>query len=84
MDQWCLQAKGKVKNTEKIIAKLQEKKEPSDLPTDLETITDEERLLFRKIGLSMKPYLLLGKRKNEKLSLFEISSFPCGKNFQCD
>ncbi|XP_038879200.1 CRM-domain containing factor CFM3, chloroplastic/mitochondrial [Benincasa hispida] len=55
-------AKGKVKNAEKIIAKLQGKKEPADLPTDLETITDEERLLFRKIGLSMKPYLLLGRR----------------------
>lgn len=39
---------------------MQGKQEPADLPTDLETITDEERLLFRKIGLSMKPYLLLG------------------------
>lgn len=35
--------------------------EPEDLPTDLETITDEERLVFRKMGLSMKPYLLVGK-----------------------
>ena len=34
--------------------------EPAQLPTDLETISDEERFLFRKIGLSMKPYLLLG------------------------
>ncbi|XP_022147610.1 CRM-domain containing factor CFM3, chloroplastic/mitochondrial [Momordica charantia] len=55
-------AKWKVKNAEKSIAKLQGKQEPADLPTDLETITDEERLLFRKIGLSMKPYLLLGRR----------------------
>ncbi|XP_022960925.1 CRM-domain containing factor CFM3, chloroplastic/mitochondrial [Cucurbita moschata] len=55
-------AKGKVTKAEKIIAKLQGKKEPAELPTDLETITDEERLLFRKIGLSMKPYLLLGRR----------------------
>lgn len=34
--------------------------EPESLPTDLETLTDEERFLFRRIGLSMKPYLLLG------------------------
>lgn len=38
-----------------------ENQEPENLPTDLETLTDEERFLFRRIGLSMKPYLLLGK-----------------------
>ena len=56
-----LQAKGKVKKAEKALQKVQEYLEPADLPTDLETINDEERFLFRKIGLSMKPYLLLGK-----------------------
>lgn len=40
---------------------MQESLEPSDLPDDLETLTDEDRFLFRKIGLSMKPFLLLGK-----------------------
>jgi len=40
---------------------VQEYLEPEELPTDLEMITDEERLVFRKMGLSMKPYLLLGK-----------------------
>jgi len=35
--------------------------DPADIPTDLETLTNEERFLFRKIGMSMKPYLLLGK-----------------------
>lgn len=39
---------------------MQESLEPADLPSDLETLSDEERFLFRKIGLSMKPYLLLG------------------------
>lgn len=34
--------------------------EPAELPIDLETLSDEERFLFRKIGLSMKPFLLLG------------------------
>ena len=40
---------------------MQEHLEQEDLPTDLENLSDEERILFRKIGLSMKPYLLLGK-----------------------
>ena len=46
---------------EKALAKMQKNLDPSELPIDLETITDEERFLFRKIGLSMKPYLILGK-----------------------
>lgn len=40
---------------------MQENLEPADLPDDLEILTDEDRFLFRKIGLSMKPFLLLGK-----------------------
>lgn len=40
---------------------MQEKLDPADLPDDLEILTDEDRFLFRKIGLSMKPFLLLGK-----------------------
>ncbi|KAJ7979345.1 Chloroplastic group IIA intron splicing facilitator CRS1 [Quillaja saponaria] len=55
-------AKGKFKKAEKALEKVQGTLEPADLPSDLETITDEERFLFRKIGLSMKPYLLLGRR----------------------
>ncbi|KAI4344523.1 hypothetical protein L6164_011740 [Bauhinia variegata] len=55
-------AKAKVKKAERALAKLMDDMEPSNLPTDLETLTNEERFLFRKIGLSMKPYLLLGVR----------------------
>ncbi|WCJ42692.1 CRS1 / YhbY (CRM) domain-containing protein [Euphorbia peplus] len=55
-------ARGKMTKAEKGIAKVEEHMEPSGLPSDLETISDEERFLFRKIGLSMKPYLLLGRR----------------------
>ncbi|OMO67280.1 hypothetical protein CCACVL1_20639 [Corchorus capsularis] len=55
-------AKGKLRKADKALAKVQRHLEPADLPTDLETLSDEERILFRKIGLSMKPYLLLGKR----------------------
>ncbi|XP_068337249.1 CRM-domain containing factor CFM3, chloroplastic/mitochondrial-like isoform X2 [Pyrus communis] len=55
-------AKGKLRKAEKALARVQESLEPSDLPDDLETLTDEDRFLFRKIGLSMKPFLLLGRR----------------------
>uniref|UniRef100_A0A2N9EPM8 CRM domain-containing protein n=1 Tax=Fagus sylvatica TaxID=28930 RepID=A0A2N9EPM8_FAGSY len=55
-------AKGRLKRAEKALAKVQEYLEPADIPTDLETITDQERFLFRKMGLSMKPYLVLGLR----------------------
>ncbi|KAK4368632.1 hypothetical protein RND71_012424 [Anisodus tanguticus] len=55
-------AKGKVKKAENMLRKLQENREPSELPTDLEILSAEERFLFRKMGLSMKPFLLLGRR----------------------
>lgn len=55
-------AKGKITKAEKALLKLQENFEPAEQPTDLETINDEERFLFRKMGLSMKPYLFLGRR----------------------
>ncbi|CAM8893150.1 unnamed protein product [Rhodiola kirilowii] len=56
-------AKSKVAKAEKALRKVQEYLEPAELPTDLEIITDEERFLFRKMGLSMKPFLLIGRRK---------------------
>lgn len=52
-----------MRKANKALAKVQKHLEPADLPTDLETLSDEERILFRKIGLSMKPYLLLGKNE---------------------
>lgn len=58
--------------------------EPAELPTDLETITDEERFLFRKIGLSMKPYLLLGNGLPQMICFYlcnkdtSISKNICG------
>ncbi|KAK9131166.1 hypothetical protein Sjap_011653 [Stephania japonica] len=55
-------ARLKFKKAENALAKVQESLNPTDLPTDLETITDEERFTYRKIGLSMKPFLLLGTR----------------------
>ncbi|XP_030489129.2 CRM-domain containing factor CFM3, chloroplastic/mitochondrial [Cannabis sativa] len=55
-------AKGKLKIADKALAKVQKNLDPSELPDDLETLTDEERFLFRKMGLSMKPFLVLGRR----------------------
>lgn len=55
-----LQANRKVMKAEKALRKVQDYLEPASLPNDLETLSDEERFLFRKIGLSMKPFLLLG------------------------
>ncbi|KAF3617693.1 CRS1 / YhbY domain-containing protein, putative isoform 4 [Capsicum annuum] len=55
-------ANGKVKKAENMLRKLQENREPSELPTDLEVLSAEERFLFRNIGLNMKPFLLLGRR----------------------
>ncbi|KAK4346334.1 hypothetical protein RND71_032673 [Anisodus tanguticus] len=47
---------------EKLLAKLEEDEvsQPSDM--DKEGITEEERYMLRKIGLRMKPFLLLGRR----------------------
>ncbi|KAF3946660.1 hypothetical protein CMV_027098 [Castanea mollissima] len=44
-------AKERLKRAENALAKVQEYLEPADIPTDLETITDEERLLFRRRGV---------------------------------
>ncbi|KAI4376531.1 hypothetical protein MLD38_014281 [Melastoma candidum] len=53
----------KVKKAEITLAKVQEKLMPAELPSDLEIISDEERFLFRKVGLSMKPFLHVGRRE---------------------
>ncbi|KAK3023563.1 hypothetical protein RJ639_044213 [Escallonia herrerae] len=47
---------------EKELAKIRESWLPVGRPDDQETITDEERVMFRRVGLRMKPYLPLGIR----------------------
>ncbi|MBA0867865.1 hypothetical protein Goshw_005240, partial [Gossypium schwendimanii] len=44
-------AKGKLTKANKALAKVQEHLDPTDLPTDLETLSEEERILFRKRGV---------------------------------
>ncbi|KAL5206125.1 hypothetical protein ABZP36_034334 [Zizania latifolia] len=56
-------AKTKVTKAEIALAKVQEVLSPAELPTDLEIVTDEERFLFRRMGLKMKAFLMLGRRE---------------------
>ncbi|TYH65973.1 hypothetical protein ES332_D06G091700v1 [Gossypium tomentosum] len=42
-------AKGKLTKANKALAKMLAHLDPTDLPTDLETLSEEERILFRKI-----------------------------------
>ncbi|VVA99682.1 unnamed protein product [Arabis nemorensis] len=63
LDLRLLCAKQKLRRAEKALAKVQKDLDPSDLPSDSEIITEEERVLFRKIGLSMDPFLLVGRRE---------------------
>ncbi|KVI00855.1 CRM-domain containing factor CFM3, chloroplastic/mitochondrial isoform X2 [Cynara cardunculus var. scolymus] len=55
-------AQSKRLKADKELAKIRESWLPSGAPDDQETITDEERVMFRRIGLRMKPYLPLGIR----------------------
>lgn len=55
-------AQGKSNKAEKELAKIRESWLPVGPPDDQETVTDEERVMFRRVGLRMKPYLPLGVR----------------------
>lgn len=59
--------KSKVENE---LGDIEKAWEPAEMPADRETITEEERFMLCKLGLRMKPFLLLGKvyclsRKNQ-------------------
>lgn len=51
---------------ERGLAKVEECLHPAEQRADLESITDEERFMFRKLGLKMKAFLLLGKTINNR------------------
>ncbi|XP_021736333.1 CRM-domain containing factor CFM3, chloroplastic/mitochondrial-like [Chenopodium quinoa] len=55
-------AQSKKLRAETLLAKIEASMVPVGPSDDLETITDEERFTFRRIGLSMKAYLPLGVR----------------------
>ncbi|XP_072992054.1 CRM-domain containing factor CFM3, chloroplastic/mitochondrial [Typha latifolia] len=55
-------AERKIMKAEKTLAKVEESLRPAESSKVPETITDEERFMFRKLGLRMKAFLLLGRR----------------------
>ncbi|GLU13004.1 hypothetical protein SLE2022_296540 [Rubroshorea leprosula] len=55
-------AQAKKLRAEKLLAKIEASMVPATPDYDQETITDEERVMFRRVGLRMKAYLPLGVR----------------------
>ncbi|GMJ06603.1 embryo defective 1865 [Hibiscus trionum] len=55
-------AQAKKLRAEKLLSKIEASMIPAAPDYDQETITDEERVMFRRVGLRMKPYLPLGIR----------------------
>lgn len=57
------QAEQKLSRAERALSKVEESLKPAERTRDPESITDEERFMFRKLGLRMKAFLLLGNYK---------------------
>ncbi|KZV48209.1 hypothetical protein F511_10795 [Dorcoceras hygrometricum] len=55
-------AERKLTKAERAVYKVEESLNPADSPQDPESLSDEERFMFRKLGLRMKAFLLLGRR----------------------
>ncbi|XWS13774.1 hypothetical protein CRYUN_Cryun36dG0067100 [Craigia yunnanensis] len=55
-------AERKLLKAERALSKVEDYLKPSDRQADPESITEEERFMFRKLGLRMKAFLLLGRR----------------------
>lgn len=55
-----LQAEAKKLRAERLLAKIETSMIPVHPSDDIETITDEERSVYRRMGLRMKAYLPLG------------------------
>ncbi|EXB56911.1 Chloroplastic group IIA intron splicing facilitator CRS1 [Morus notabilis] len=55
-------AQAKKLRAEKLLAKIEASMVPAGPDYDQETITEEERVMFRRVGLRMKAYLPLGIR----------------------
>ncbi|CAH8385431.1 unnamed protein product [Eruca vesicaria subsp. sativa] len=55
-------AEKRLMKAERALAKVEESLKPSEHRADTEDITEEERFMFKKLGLRMKAFLLLGRR----------------------
>ncbi|KAL3812516.1 hypothetical protein ACJIZ3_013784 [Penstemon smallii] len=62
LDRKLALAEKKLMKAERALSKVEESLNPADSAEDPESITDEERFMFRKLGLRMKAFLLLGRR----------------------
>ncbi|CAO2151344.1 unnamed protein product [Urochloa humidicola] len=61
--EWKLSlAQKKMEKAERVLGKVETALKPTEGTKPPETITDEERFMFRKLGLRMKAFLLLGRR----------------------
>lgn len=56
-----MKALAKKARAEKLLAELEKEQMPQPPEIDKEGITEEERYMLRKVGLRMKPFLLLGQ-----------------------
>lgn len=56
------------------LSKVEESLNPADRAEDPENLTDEERFMFRKLGLRMKAFLLLGKNISSSQSILVLSA----------
>ncbi|EMS57550.1 Chloroplastic group IIA intron splicing facilitator CRS1, chloroplastic [Triticum urartu] len=52
----------KIERSNEVLAKLHSSWNPSEQSADKELLTEEERMVFRKIGLKMDEHVLLGRR----------------------
>lgn len=59
-----IQVMMKKKKAEKLLEKLENASEPPREEHEKEAISEEERYMLRKVGLRMKPFLLMGKLDN--------------------
>ncbi|KAJ0974046.1 hypothetical protein J5N97_016011 [Dioscorea zingiberensis] len=55
-------AEGKLMKGERALSKVEAFLKPMEHTSEPESITDEERFMFRKLGMRMKAFLLLGRR----------------------
>lgn len=66
------QAERKVKKAERALSKVEESLNPADHQDDPESLSDEERFMFRKLGLRMKAFLLLGEKMLPRTYLLHL------------
>lgn len=61
------------------LAKINAKTNPADAPLDKEHLSDGERYMYKKLGLKMKAFLLLGEIFSY-ISLARISILKVGSS----